>query len=124
MHRFGGYQAGRTFLVDRNELLQRLAAVESGDEYTREECRRERLGARIERMRRLHAGKAVRIPADPMVLSMRVPKLDRSICIAPGRLEIEFCGTADLLSKLLALGQAAANDYEQFESVTSQPRTR
>lgn len=87
MHGFRGYQAGRTFLVDREDLLAHVTAIEAGDDYVHETHRREQLAARVERMRRLHVGEAVRIPADPHTLSMRVPTLDRSIRSQPGRLE-------------------------------------
>ena len=33
MHQFGGYQAGRTFLVDRLWLLTRLSAFEGEGDY-------------------------------------------------------------------------------------------
>jgi len=37
MHQFGGYQTGRTFLVDRLRLLGRLAAFEGGRRLSRRE---------------------------------------------------------------------------------------
>jgi hypothetical protein len=39
MHQFGGYQAGRTFLLDRARLLGALQSLESKDDYTTEKRR-------------------------------------------------------------------------------------
>src|SRR5450756_776199 len=44
LHQFGGYQAGRTFLLDRARLLEALQSLESGEDYTAEKRRRERPG--------------------------------------------------------------------------------
>ena len=43
MHEFGGYQAGRTFLLDRVRLLEVLRSLESREDYTIQKWRRERL---------------------------------------------------------------------------------
>src|SRR3981189_2421843 len=43
MHRFGGYQTSRTFLIDRVSLLAQLAAIEKGGPYQVEMKRRQRL---------------------------------------------------------------------------------
>ena len=43
--RFGGYQAGRTFLVDRQELLDQLEAIRDGETFRYEQRRRRRLVA-------------------------------------------------------------------------------
>jgi hypothetical protein len=40
LHRFGGYQAGRTFLVDRRLLIEHLRHLADGEEFQRE-CRRQ-----------------------------------------------------------------------------------
>src|SRR6267378_3797825 len=39
MHRFGGYQAGRTFLIDRVQLIARLEHLISTDDYSYEKRR-------------------------------------------------------------------------------------
>src|ERR1022692_435326 len=51
LHQFGGYQAGRTFLLDRARLLEALHSLESGEDYTAEKRRRERLGDVVEASR-------------------------------------------------------------------------
>src|SRR5450756_1560726 len=51
MHQFGGYQAGRTFLLDRARLLEALQSLESREDYSVEKRRRERLGDVVEASR-------------------------------------------------------------------------
>ena len=40
LHRFGGYQVGRTFLVDRQELVEQLDALRDGETFRYEQRRR------------------------------------------------------------------------------------
>src|ERR1017187_3545635 len=62
MHEFGGYQAGRSFLLDRVRLLGALQSLESGEDYTAEKRRRERLGDVVEASREHLISTRVRIP--------------------------------------------------------------
>src|SRR4051794_36853776 len=43
LHRFGGYQAGRTFLIDRKILIEQLEHLTEGAEFQMESRRKERL---------------------------------------------------------------------------------
>jgi hypothetical protein len=47
MHRFGGYQAGKTFLIGRDDLLGKLRQIAAGEPYYFETRRRERLGSQL-----------------------------------------------------------------------------
>ena len=51
LHRFGGYQAGRTFLIDRRLLIEHLRRLADGEELQRESRRRERLVQTVEQLR-------------------------------------------------------------------------
>src|SRR5664280_3926298 len=62
MHEFGGYQAGRTFLLDRVRLLEALQSLESREDYTAEKRRRERLRDVVEASREHMLATRVRIP--------------------------------------------------------------
>src|SRR5579862_8857378 len=53
---FGGYQAGRTFLIDRPKLVVKLEEIRDSPDFKMEWQRKERLGERLEAMRRLQAG--------------------------------------------------------------------
>src|SRR5664279_223796 len=78
LHQFGGYQAGRTFLVERRGLLQALEALQSQEGYIVERRRRERLRDVMEVSREHLLATRVRIPVRP---AMSRPSLDR---LAPG----------------------------------------
>ena len=115
MNRFGGYQAGRTLLIGRGQLIAQLDAITAGAEYQQEAARRERLATTVESVRRSRESEAVRIRVSPAVFSTRMATLGPGVQLRPGRLEIDFGGAEDLLRKLFSLAQAVANDYTGFE---------
>jgi hypothetical protein len=115
MSRFGGYQAGRTFLITRDQLLAQLDAVAAGNEYQQEAIRRDRVASSIESIQRTRQSEAVRIPVSAEVFGSRLQTLGSDVRLRPGKLEIEFAGAEDLLGKLFGLAQAALNDYAAFE---------
>jgi hypothetical protein len=113
MHFFGGYQAGRTFLVDRLALLRQLEPLEASAEFALEQRRRQRLIESLEKVRRSRAGASVVIPVEPVHNGALLPdgvQLDR------GTLRVDFENVQDLLAKLYQLSQAAAADYEAFRA--------
>src|SRR5450432_4172219 len=63
MHRFGGFQSGKTFLIDRLQLIEQLERVSRGEEVSFEQDRRARLAGQLEEARRLASGRNVRIDA-------------------------------------------------------------
>ena len=52
LHRFGGYQAGRTFLVDRRVLIEHLRRLAEGEEFQVERRRKERLDQAVDQLHR------------------------------------------------------------------------
>jgi hypothetical protein len=118
LHEFGGYQAGRTFLVERRGLLQALEALQSQDGYVAERRRRERLRDVVEASRAHLLATQVRIPVRPAALRPSLDRLARGIHLAPGMLSIEFLQPIDLLEKLYGLAQAITHDFDKFEGLT------
>ncbi len=116
---FGGYQAGRTFLIDRPKLVAQLEQIRDSSDFKMEWRRKERLADRLEAMRRLQAGARVAIPMEAEAMSQRWPDLPAGVGLSPGVLHIQFQSSEELLSKLFALAQAIANDYEGFEKRTA-----
>lgn len=114
MHKLGAYQAGRTFLIERSRLVAELDKIIATGEYQQEEARREKLTVALARFQRTRRAEEVRIPVSADVFSSRMPKLPETVRLEPGRLEIEFSGSEDLLMKLFTLAQAAANDFDAF----------
>ena len=98
LHRFGGYQAGRTFLVDRRRLIDQLRRLADGEEFQRESRRQERLHQAVNQLRRHQASARVRIPVPPDVFSRKLADLPSGVALEAGHLHIAFSGTEDVLS--------------------------
>jgi hypothetical protein len=113
---FGGYQAGRTFLVDRRRLIDQLRRLAEGGDFQAEGRRQERLDGKLDQLRRDQAAARVKIPVSPDVCSRRMTELSAEVALEPGHLHIEFSSTEDLLAKLYELAQAASNDFDRFRA--------
>ena len=116
LHAFGGYQAGRTFLVDRLRLIEHLRRLAEGEEFQIESRRRERLDGTVAQLRRDHAAARVSIPVPPEVRCRKMSGLSAGVALEPGHLHIRFSGTEELLARLYEVSQAACNDFEQFRA--------
>ena len=117
MHQFGGYQAARTFLVDRARLLEALQSLESREDYSVEKRRRERLGDVVEASREHLISMRVRIPVRATAARASLDRLAPGVLLLPGVLSIEFQRPIELLEKLYWLSQAIAHDFEKFEGL-------
>jgi hypothetical protein len=116
MGRFGGYQSGKTFFIEREKLAAALEALAAGEAYQFEAGRRERLGKQLAETARENKARRIKIPIAPDVRGREVAGLPATIRLAPGRLEISCTDPTDLLSQLMELAQAISNDYENFEA--------
>jgi hypothetical protein len=123
LHRFGGYQTGRTFLVDRRLLIECLRRLADGEEFRRESRRKERLEHAVDRLRRDQTAARVKIPVPPDVFRRKLADLSPGVALEAGHLHIAFSGTEDLLSKLFELSQAAGNDFDRFREA-AEPAAR
>jgi hypothetical protein len=124
LHRFGGYKAGRTFLVDRHLLIEHLRRLADGKEFQQERQRKERLGHTVDQLRRHQTAARVKISVQPDVFSRKLAELSAGVALGPGHLHIEFSGTEDLLSKLYELSQAASNDFDRFRAAAEPIESR
>jgi hypothetical protein len=123
MHFFGGYQAGRTFLLDRIKLMEQLEPIQAGAEFAMEARRKQKLTAALEKARRYRAASQVVLPVDTGQLEGRLIDLPDGIRLGPGSLHVEFGKAEELLAKLFALSKVAANDFESFRN-TAEKRDR
>jgi hypothetical protein len=114
LHRFGGFQAGRTFLVDRLHLVAELERIREHPDFEHEMHRKQQLAKMVGEARRLRAGAEVMLPVGPDALRRRMADLPAGIRIEAGRLTVRFEKPEDLLGKLFELAKAAHNDYEAF----------
>jgi hypothetical protein len=117
MHEFGGYQTGRTFLLDRVRLLEALQSLESREDYTAEKRRRERLRDVVEASREHLILTRVRIPVHAAAMRPSLDRLAPGVILLPGMLSIEFRHPIELLEKLYGLAQAISHDFERFEEL-------
>ena len=115
LHQFGGYQAGRTFLLDRARLLEALKSLESREDYTAEKRRRERLRDVLEASREHLILTRVQIPVRAAAVRPSLDRLAPGVLLLPGILSIEFRHPIELLEKLYGLAQALTHDFEKFE---------
>ncbi|MCX6925750.1 MAG: hypothetical protein NT154_21455 [Verrucomicrobia bacterium] len=117
LHQFGGYQAGRTFLLDRARLLEALKSLESREDYTAEKRRRERLGDVVEASREHLISTRVQIPVRAAAMRPSLDRLAPGVLLMPGMLSIEFRHPIELLEKLYGLAQAISHDFDKFEEI-------
>jgi hypothetical protein len=113
----GGYLIGKTFLIDRLQLIANLEIISRGEEFLFEHRRKERLAADLDRSRKELAGRRVVIPTASEAHERWVKDLPVGIHLKAGELRIEFHGTEDLLRHLFELSQAILNDYKKFTDI-------
>jgi hypothetical protein len=124
LHRFGGYQAGRTFLLDRRLLIEHLRRLADGEEFQQESQRKERLDQAVDQLRRHQAAARVKISVQSDVFSRKLTDLPPGVALRAGHLHIAFSGTEDLLGKLFELSQAASNDFDRFRAAAEPAERR
>ena len=114
MHFLDGYESGSALLVDRMALLRQLEPLQAGTEFVMEQRRRQRLAEALEKVRRYRT--ASRVLIRPLPFNGKLTGLPKGIWLEPGGLKVDFHSAEDLFSKLLALAQAAAADFEAFQA--------
>lgn len=114
LHRFGGYQVGKTFFVERQELLAQLEAIRAGEVFSREAKRRHRVVRELDEISRLQRARAVKFQVSREEIE-RARALPEGVRVEPGRLVVDFEGIEDLLARLFKLSQSAARDFPAFK---------
>jgi hypothetical protein len=113
---FGGYQVGRTFLVEREALLRQLREIAAGERFRYEKRRHEKLAEGLERVRKHREAARVRFPAPAPPGPAMPAGLPPGVSLERGRLTIEFGSVQELLGKLYGIAQSAAEDFSGFEA--------
>jgi hypothetical protein len=116
MRRFGGYQVGKTFLVDRQVLLAFLEDPLRRHAADLEARRFRSVGELLACAREERHFRRISIPATRPLFPVDFAGLPAGIDIGQRELTIHFEHPQDLLEKLFALSQALANDYETFQT--------
>jgi hypothetical protein len=122
LHAFGGYQAGRTFLISREDLIAALVSVRSSGSFQQEGRRRRRLEDDLDETRRSLRARQVKLPVP--VNPRSGPSLPSGLRIVrPGVLEVDFASAEELLGRLYELVTMAGEDLEGFERLVADPET-
>ncbi len=113
----GGYQVGKTYLVDRASLLRFLEALTRSGVVGEAVDRRRRICEALDESANLVAARHTRIPVDA-VRRQQAADLPAGIdLVGPGRIEIRYEGATDLLARIADLAAAAANDFPGFQKM-------
>lgn len=118
MQSIGGYQCGRTFLVNRDNLLCWLEQqLEWDGGFRSEQRRKQRLTSQLDELHRHKAAARVKIPVIPANERRRFPELPSGITLTAGTFSVSFTTAEELLARLYAFSQAVADDFESFVAV-------
>lgn len=109
MSRFGGYQSGKAYLLDRLDLIQKLEAILDQANFSQDRARRQRVASMaIELQQNWKARQKTIQPAPSPIRGFA--DLPHSIILEERRLEIHFATQEELLTHLLSLVQALAQE--------------
>jgi hypothetical protein len=123
MNRFGGYQAGKAFLIGRHELIAALELLQADKAFDQEMRRRRHISVELERTQEDIKARQVKLPVSATPELAHCYSLPFGIRVArPGLLEVEFASAEDLLARLFELVQLAGRDLSHFETVLTDCR--
>jgi hypothetical protein len=109
MNRSGAIQtAGKILILERKDFLSRLRKIQKSPDLIWEVERRHRLSDELTAARKMRKSRAVVIQKKAMPFPMALEN---------GTALIRYDSPEDLLSKLYAVAQFAASEYEEFESL-------
>ena len=110
-----GYQIGKTFLVERQSLIDFLERVEASGAAGQARARKDRVLAVLNEVSNHAAAQRVHIGTGTDVFRRKPADLPDSIeLVAPGRIQISYAGAEDLLARIADLAAAATNDFPAF----------
>ena len=110
-------QLGNAVAVNRLALIDRLENTAKGDPFQWERSRRARVADSLEAIRKDAAARRILIPAAPDSSDRLIRDVIPGVELARGELRVLFDGAEDLASKLFALSQAMANDWDEFSQL-------
>jgi hypothetical protein len=114
MQRVGGYQCGRTYIVNREDILEWLKRIQAEPSFQSEDTRKRNLTGQLNELHRHRAAARITIPALRDARLTRLPSLPEGITIEPGTLSVLFGTTEELLARLYAFAQLVADDFDAF----------
>jgi hypothetical protein len=114
----GGYQVGKTFLVERLALADFISSFEDSGAAPEARARKLRVATALNEVINHAAAQRIQVHTAPDVFHRRPADLPEAIeLIAPGKLQISYRGAEDLLAHIVELAAAAANDFPVFRKL-------
>jgi len=114
----GGYQVGKTFVVERQAFIHFLEGLEHSGAAPEARARKRRVASALNEVANHAAAQRVQVPTAADVFQRQPANLPSSIeLVAPGKLQISYRGAEDLLAKIVELAAAATNDFPAFRNL-------
>jgi hypothetical protein len=111
-----GHKVGCAYVVDRAHLLSELSDLMRSRGVRREQQRKRHILDTLSTLQQEATARTTRIPMPAPVLH----NLPEGILLTrPGEISVAFRSPEELLSRVLALSEAAARDYAKFARVLS-----
>jgi hypothetical protein len=113
-----GYQIGKTFVVERQALIDFLEGIEKSGAAPEALARKRRIAVALTEVANYAEAQRIQVRTSPDALRRRPADLPADIdLVAPGKLQISFHGAEDLLAQIVELAAAAANDFPAFRKL-------
>lgn len=117
LQKMGAENVGGAKVIDRDRLVERLGQLQQDKNVVFESIRRENLHRRLEAARSEARSRKIEVPPIPMV-SLELPD---DIQLEPGKLEVRFSSSVELLQNLTLLTQAISSDWDIFAAAGRLP---
>ena len=115
LHRFSGYQVGRTFVVSRDAVRAFLEDRQTNGTWEVVNTKKNHVIAFLGEARQALQAPVLALPTKKFS-EITLDGLPAGIHLKPDQLTIQFQGATDLLEKLFALSQALVNDLDRLEA--------
>jgi len=115
---------GNTLICRREDFVEALRQMEANPEVQADVRRRNRVEDRLAQLARLAHTQRTKVAEDEEareLLATRFNRLPAGVDLRPGRLTIDFQGTADFLKKFGAVVFALQNEYESIAEFMDSP---
>ncbi|HZR63568.1 MAG TPA: hypothetical protein VFA85_00375 [Terriglobales bacterium] len=113
----GGYQVGKTYLVDRASLLRFLDELTRTGVVNEAVGRKRRICEALNESSNFLAAQKTRIQVDTDLRSKHTNLPPGIELVSSGKIEIHFDGATDLLARIADLAAAAAHDFPRFQKM-------
>ena len=114
----GGYQVGKTFLLDRMSLVEFLEGRQQAGDVRLVRQRKQRIASAIESAATEMTARRIEIRTSTAASPHQSAELPQAIQrIAPGKLQISYGSAEDLLSRIVELASAASRDFPGFQKM-------